>query len=683
MVEEARNTHSSTYSEIANSALDVSLWQQLVGSDVAGGDMFLENLALEWTKVMVGNQTSETSPANFESGDPVETPSPAAENHGKDPVAARGRNLVGSWQGSPMRLLNSSVELLLLNQSLGEVYEYMMSGIAIRYLDYNCNLFAGSYRYSFVVNRPDNPPSEPGSIQAMAKAYTPPWKRATRSRSTVSRNQTELSPEILSSQTNKVTMIGIARFLDNFGSLYGNIIDAKTRKQNDRTLTAVLQAFSLQFSPSRKDDPSSIPEPDHLKNPGCSTTFEAMSGASVSTTTHIFVTAWLNAYEHLIEPQQCPSFLRFYAVFLFMMTTVPSEALVGLQAPVDTLNILDSALRQMQELRKLIDSHCSHLDNTSIYKFLFQSCLDIFGWYAYLRDTISSVLNARTCILDDAPLRLKATTATREASCAYVSAFDIKVPSCCQSAAGDLFHLFRQVIRLRDAADTTSVSNVSIDVANLQGRVRESINTMNAYTSLYGSWLEQCIISFYRLSEESKLSSAFLLLFWNLARFQLVEQLHIATDVLPADETCSILEQAQALQASAVQSAAATARRIADISATGQFRLLNSTQARLQFVCHHANTSLVVLSLVKAIEHTIDLNVSPQCEDMSTYNLSSSLDSTRVWIDDIKPLLTCLLTVASTISGSYTARPALQQLMQQYGDILMDCWSHEEATKAL
>ena len=174
-------------------------------------------------------------------------------------------------------------------------------------------------------------------------------------------------------------------------------------------------------------------------------------------------------------------------------------------------------------------------------------------------------------------------------------------------------------------------------------------------------------------------------MFWSLARFQLVEQLHFAAAILPMDDKCSILERAQVYQTLAVQSATAIARRIVDVSTTGQFKLLNSTQARLQFICHHANTSLVVLCLVKAIEHSIDLNVSPHFEDMNTNtcNVSASLDSADAWMDGVKPILTCLLTVQTTISGSYTARPALQQLMQQYGDILMDCWSHEEALDAI
>ncbi|KAK6380747.1 hypothetical protein LTS17_004947 [Exophiala oligosperma] len=400
---------SSTYPDIPNPVSNASLWQQLLGLGTPAGDMFLENLASEWAKVMPNNQNTENSRRPTESCDTVVVATEATDRRDEKAVAARGRNLIGSWRGSPIRLLNSSVELLLLNQSLGEIYECMMSGIAIRYLDYNCNLFAGSYRYSFDADCPEPAISEQESTKTLATTYTAAWKQKTPSSSMNPRIQSKLSLEILSSQINKVTMIGIARFLDNFGSLYGNIIDAKARKQNERTLTAVLQAFALQFGPCRQDKESRDHQPNPFETAGHVSSLDTSLEASTSTNTPMFITAWLNAYAFLAEPQQCRSFLRLYAVFLFMMTTMPSEAQVDGRVHVDALDILDDALRQMLELRELIDSYCSHLDNMSIYKFLFQSSFGIFGWYAYLRDTIASVLNPRTFILDDAPLPLKGT----------------------------------------------------------------------------------------------------------------------------------------------------------------------------------------------------------------------------------------------------------------------------------
>lgn len=51
---------------------------------------------------------------------------------------------------------------------------------------------------------------------------------------------------------NKVTMLGMARFLDNFGSRYGNVLESTGRKQDEYILTATLQAFALPFAPTPK-----------------------------------------------------------------------------------------------------------------------------------------------------------------------------------------------------------------------------------------------------------------------------------------------------------------------------------------------------------------------------------------------------------------------------------------------
>lgn len=89
------------------------------------------------------------------------------------------------------------------------------------------------------------------------------------------------------------------------------------------------------------------------------------------------------------------------------------------------------------------------------------------------------------------------------------------------------------------------------------------------------------------------------------------------------------------------------------------------------------------MALAKAMEHTIDLNMTREIDDTTMSDQSTTLDAPTEWIGSVKPLLICLINLKSTISGTYAAEPALQKLMQQYGDILMDCWSHEEGEEIL
>ena len=175
---------------------------------------------------------------------------------------------------------------------------------------------------------------------------------------------------------------------------------------------------------------------------------------------------------------------------------------------------------------------------------------------------------------------------------------------------------------------------------------------------------------------DSVVFPAFMLLFWKMAKLLLVEQLHQASNVVSPLERQPLLDKAQFYQRDAVTSLQTIAQRIVDVSALGEFKLINSVQAKMHFISHHANTALVVLALSKAIEHTIDLHISDTAQHDLYLGPFSKASINSDWVASMKPLLTCLLTLDSTVSGAITARPALQKLMQQYGDILMDCWSH-------
>ena len=237
-------------------------------------------------------------------------------------------------------------------------------------------------------------------------------------------------------------------------------------------------------------------------------------------------------------------------------------------------------------------------------------------------------------------------------------------------------------------------------ISEVRNAATLSISMFGEVDVKYGEWLDQCVVSFFILSDKSKLASgklllllvssftadgamllAFMVLFWKLSILLLAEQLYRAADLLPAVERQLLLDKARFYQRTAVTSLSTIAQRIVDVSALGEFKLMNSVQAKMQFICHHANTSLVALALSKAIEHAIDSHVSAAGPTDGSFNEFNELSDEAVgtdWIASMKPLLACLLTLDSTVSGAFTARPALQRLMQKYGDILMDSWSQED-----
>lgn len=374
-------------------------------------DMFMGNLVSQWTSLDRTSLMSDDTSADIQQ--PTSTSSSTTQSshdYYPKPQAptfhAPRSSALGLWRGSPIHLLNSSVETQRVNQTLGEVYNSMMSGIAIRYLDYNCNLFAGPYKYSFELDQSKPTALSTGAVQPVAKAFTPPWRRNTADLDSDTQ-LTSMTPESLASQINKVTMVGVARFLDNFGPLYGNTIDQKARAQNERTLTAVLQAFALQYLPSKQAEGPLAQFYDSLDSSGRRSDSQSIPGDRSTNSLHVFTSAWFNAHAQLVNSRQSRSFVRQYSLFLFLMTSIPAEAASTQPYENSPMGLLDEGLRQLEELQGMVEDYCEHLGRQSIYRFLLQSSIGIIRWYAYLRDTIDSVTHERFCMLEDAPLRSK------------------------------------------------------------------------------------------------------------------------------------------------------------------------------------------------------------------------------------------------------------------------------------
>lgn len=342
---------------------------------------------------------------------------PADSNKQSEFIDRRHENtcLPALWKGSPIHLLNSSVASQLLNLSLGEVYNSMMSGITTRYLDYNCNLFAGPYKYTFASedlgqsmsltsdHSPVSMADTAENISNPRRSFLPSWRKSKHIFRPETLENHTFSPEEVSTQISRVTMIGVARFLDNFGPLYGNPIERETRITDESTLTAVLQAFALQFAPS---DPRNNP----LKSTVTSSS-SSQFGSSIhnqpTNNARVFTAAWHHASRSLFNTRNSRSFVHIYAVFLFQMTVVPFEKLESRGSDESPLELLDFALSQMAELQQLVEAYSSDLKAESLYRFLLDSSLAIFRWYGIVRDSIASMLHDRPCFMEDPPFRVR------------------------------------------------------------------------------------------------------------------------------------------------------------------------------------------------------------------------------------------------------------------------------------
>ena len=141
--------------------------------------------------------------------------------------------------------------------------------------------------------------------------------------------------------------------------------------------------------------------------------------------------------------------------------------------------------------------------------------------------------------------------------------------------------------------------------------------------------------------------------------------MQLAQELYPSSCIFDVASQAQSYQASAISSLVDVC---AQITAYEEIKPSHHPDTRLPLICHHINVELVVFALGKAVKHCITNQIF--YSDLSN-DVTEEVGSRN---DSLKPLLSCLLTLESTVAGLQTARTAYQDLLRHYSDILMDSW---------
>lgn len=389
---------TSTYNHLfaASNELDTS-----TRSPIQDESFDLETFFADFDAGVLGIRDASKS---VDSADFAHEPTARRENTSVLPMQQSHPFVIGSLSSSPIQLLNSSLNANILNHRLSAIYETMMTGIASRFLDYACNGFAIGHRYCFEDNdclsllpsTPCSTGSEGSALirnpVAMAKktaATTPDWVELSPSARTVNVN----ARLVLQHSASKVTLLGVARFLDNFAVLYDNKLDSGARQQVDAVFTAVLYAFSLQWLPSscvNKYRASADPHSNtRISSPGS----PILPGPSRD----VFVDAWFRAHSQLVQARSHRSFVYIYASFLFNMTVIPPEA--SSEDCTSALETLNCSLRQLIQLCSLVKEYCKCLSHDSVYAALMQSSINIFQWFGYVRDTVASITCDRQCVM--------------------------------------------------------------------------------------------------------------------------------------------------------------------------------------------------------------------------------------------------------------------------------------------
>lgn len=136
-----------------------------------------------------------------------------------------------------------------------------------------------------------------------------------------------------------------------------------------------------------------------------------------------------------------------------------------------------------------------------------------------------------------------------------------------------------------------------------------------------------------------------------------------STTILAATRFSNLWTLACACRRKAVTLHAKIMKAIMHDASDAGLPVLEGTNFKLPFMAHHANTTLLALALTTAIEHTIDMLLAGELQ---------------ADVDRLKPSLWCLLSLEHSPSGRSSVRPALDRLIQRYGDIILECWSGGE-----
>ncbi|RDW62421.1 hypothetical protein BP6252_11854 [Coleophoma cylindrospora] len=592
----------------------------------------------------------------------------------------------GHWKGSPIQLLNSTATKSLLGDCLHDMYRTMMSGIETRYLTYTCNSYSPINKYYFLEGE------EEEEIAPDSVSKSPPLLSNHSIHRSGAKPTTEMAPETCPSresfdlsgfakapekgnEARKVTFVGLAHFLDHFGHLYGNKLDKQTKTEDEEALVAVQRAFALQWSTC---DDSGI-----INSPAGATRNDNHHQRSREiehpvSNTRIFATAWFNARSQISNTKPHRSFARIYTILLFHTMHAPAEAKNLTQ---ESDEILRQGLEEFLTLKKLVEEYYSkHLSSTSIYRMLLESSVKIFHWFAYIRDTMASMVSDRACVLQNIPIRSglhPASLSPLATRWTYTPLNQVDIPNVCRQAVSHTILLFRQFLHLRKVLQSGDIMSDGFGVIDL---VDEATATIDEVNSIYGQFYENCTNDFDKLSRPAKSSSGFLILFWNLGILSLVEQIQTANSLGFISRDCEAFSKARQYQKAALKSIITISSNMTTLHAHGPCRmeLSRGLNTKLPLISDHANLLLTVTALVKAIETTIHINTWNDTNAEDAIASRTEAGPVESWMSLIKPLLSCLLDLDVTVAGSNTARVAFQKLMNSYSDILMDGWAVEK-----
>ncbi|KGO73225.1 hypothetical protein PITC_003130 [Penicillium italicum] len=571
---------------------------------------------------------------------------------GKNLESNNHRPTVGLSFNSPIYLLNSGIDAKIFGDRLARIYEAIATASALRFLDYNCNLYAIYSRYQLGDSGSSNGSAPTSSVMdpiAIAPRFA--------------------LPASSQAMLNEISLLGSVRFLDHLGNLYGNRLNSAARKKSDETFEAVLRVFSMQWLPSSPSFESSSAY-DHF--PRDSKSGEAGDDFSLNA----FIDAWVRARSLLNDAHHVMSFRVVLATLLFVGIVAPTQ--ITDREDVVPNHFLDVALRKLSYLDGLVTQYCVNLGPSSTYGALAGASLSFVRWTAYIRDTGAALSMDRQCKLPDLRGATKALS-DKEAATAFAVSQNIQelntnVQSICRKASGETFIVWRQIINIRTAANQAHGTVYERASSTIEA-INSSVAAVRDFNESLQPFIHQCIRNFHCLSTCPRISLVSLVMFWSAGIFLLAEIFKRVTQDLDNSIKKELWPAVQEYQRDAASCVAQVVECVLNLPAEEAFNLQNGLGAEVPLTAYHVTPSLAVTALQRAIETIIDLQLYPSSHDDLAEDDGQLLIPDGIWDRQIDILVKGLMSLDVTIGGSQTSGVALKGLMHKYGDILSECWT--------
>lgn len=473
------------------------------------------NYGILWSPVFLDTPVIEAE-------EPVAPPVECAK-----PLTSYGPVSTSLAISSPMQLLNASITASTANNILSSLYDKALAGASSRFLNFSCNSLAGIHLYCL---GDENSSQELAatSYQQRGNDLCPGLNSKVSAHSAAEGRMNQATSTLAASYygpSQVMTVLGVVRFLDHFGELYGNKVDSADLRESSDVLRFVVQAFSMQWLPRSDITADDVGQGKLYQEPLTSCN-PSESG------TRVFLETWFRARSALLNARSKCSFKMIFAAFLFNMTVRPTGH------PMNNTNVgqphefLDESLNHLSVLDGLVQNYCKILGSTSTYAKYMCSCLNVMRWFGRIRDTVSSFMGGRECRLSDcldpyggeslpsASINLSSETHTIFS----VDAFDFGAPSpvaatadldnpsdpqiheICQIMMFHIFQNWRRTLRVKANFEKEELAMPSI-MSQISDNITSAIAGTIEFDRMFGRFLQDCQQRFSSLSPAYRTSS--------------------------------------------------------------------------------------------------------------------------------------------------------------------------------